>query len=48
MENKKKISIISGGIDDLYLFETSIFFSSYCQVFVKYIIHYVAFFPDGK
>jgi D-alanine-D-alanine ligase-like ATP-grasp enzyme len=48
MENKKKILIVSGGIDDLYLFETSIFYSSYCEDFSKYIIQHAALFPDGK
>lgn len=48
MENKKKILIVSGGIDDLYLFETSIFYSSYCEDFGKYIIQHAALFPDGQ
>jgi hypothetical protein len=48
MEDKKRILIVSGGIDDIYLFETSLFYSSYCEDFGKYFIQHAALFPDGK
>ena len=48
MENKKKVLIVSGGIDDLYLFESSLFYASYCEDFGKYIIQHAALFPDGR
>lgn len=48
MENKKKVLIVSGGVDDFYLFETSIFAASYCEDFGKYIIQHAIIFPDGR
>ena len=48
MENKKKLLIVSGGIDDVYLLETSIFYASYWEDFGKYIIQHAPLFPDGK
>lgn len=51
MENigeKKKLLIVSGGIDDQYLFETGIFYSYFCEDFGKYIFQHAALYPDGK
>lgn len=48
MENKKKVLIVSGGVDDFYLFETSVYSSTHCEDFGKYIIQHAVLFPDGR
>lgn len=48
MENKKKILIVCGGINDLFLFESSIYYTSFCKNFDKFITQHALIFPDGK
>jgi len=45
---KKKILMVSGGVADQYLFETSVFYASFCEDFGKYIIQNATLLPDGK
>lgn len=48
MENKRKVLMLSGGVGDQYLFDTSVFWSQWIEDFGKYEIVNCALYPDGK